>query len=143
MRRLLATTLVLALFAAVPAGAFPDKDKPKDSDKAAATRKALDCKISVDWKDTPVQELEKDLHDKIMDACKADVKVKIDSLVSGLTRNQKVTYSAKDKKVSEILDEFGKKNGTGYIVVSGKYKKYTKDDGTLLITKGTERGYPE
>ena len=41
-----------------------------------------------------------------------------------------------------VLDEMGKKNGLGYIVISGKYTtKYTKDDGTLLITKGEDRGY--
>jgi hypothetical protein len=149
MRRLLATTLILGLFVALPVGAFPDKDKkeekkdkPKDTEKAAATRKALDSKISVDYKDTLVQDVAKDLAEKIKDASKTDVTVKVDSLISGLTRNQKINYTGKDKPVTEILDEMGKKNGLGYIVISGKYgTKYPKDDGTLLITKGEDRGY--
>jgi len=154
MRRLLAIALVLAFFAAVPAGTFADakdkdkdkkeapKDKPKDSEKAAATRKALESKISVDYKDTLVQEVAEDLAKKIKEASKADVTVKVDSLISGLTRNQKINYTGKNKTVAEVLDEMGKKNGLGYIVISGKYTtKYPKDDGTLLITKGEDRGY--
>lgn len=145
MRRLLAIAVVLTLSCVLPTGAADKdkKDKPKDTEKAAATRKALDCKISVEWKDTLAQDVAKELHEKIMESCKADVKVKIDSIVSGLTQNQKINYTGKDKTVTEILDEMGKKNGLGYIVISGKYKKHIKDDGTLLITKGPERGYPD
>jgi hypothetical protein len=149
MRRLLATTLVLFFCCAVPAAAA-DKDKPKDSDKAAATRKAImDTKISVNWKDDRIQDVAEELAKKLKEVGKADVKVELESKISGLTRNMKITLSAKNKTVGEILDEMGKKYDLGYIVVSGTYgagKKppaypAAKYDGVLLITKGPERGY--
>lgn len=151
MRRLLATAVVLTLCCALPGAAQDkkEKEKPKDTEKAAATRKAItETKISVTWKDTPVQEVADEIAKKLS-AAGTEVKVELESKLSGLTRNMKVSYSAENKPVAEILDEFGKKNGLGYIVVSGTYsggKKIpaypaAKYDGVLLITKGEDRGY--
>jgi len=60
-----------------------------------------------------------------------DAKVKVDSIVTGLTRNTKVSLSAKDKTIAEILDELGKKYGLGYIILGkddlkGKYEPARK-----------------
>jgi hypothetical protein len=129
----------------VPVGAADDK--PKDTEKAAATRKALAAaKISVDWKDDRMQDVAEELSKKVSEASKATVTFKVDSLVSGLTQNQKVTFAAKDKPAKDLLDEFCKKYDLGYIVISGGYggKKYpaAKSDGIVILTKGGERGYP-
>lgn len=56
-----------------------------------------------------------------------------------------MTYSAKNKTIAEILDEFGKKYGLGYVILGkddprGKYKQHKKADGTLLLTRSEERG---
>jgi hypothetical protein len=148
VRRLLATAFILTFACVVPVGAA-DKDKPKDTDKSAATRKALAAtKISVDWKDTLAQDVVEELTKKLKEDGKAEVTFKVDTSVSGLNTNKKITYSSggKAKPVTEILDEMCKKNELGYIVISGSYagKKYpaAKYDGAVILTKGDERGYP-
>lgn len=152
MRRLLAIASLLTIWCAVPGTAADKDDKPKDTEKAAATRKVLaETKISVDFKDDKISEVAEEIAKKIKEASKADVKIELDSKVSGVTRNAKCTYSAKDKPVKEILDEFCKKNGYGWLVVSGTYSGGKKQpaypakmwDGALIITKGEERGYPD
>lgn len=155
MRRLLATGLLLTVCFAVPVGAA-DKDKKadkneKDTEKAAATRKALEeTKISVNFKDDRVQDVADEISKKLKDAG-IEVRVELESKVSGVTRNAKITFSAKDKTAKEVLEEFCKACGYGYIVVSGNYSggkrppayPAAKWDGAVLITKGEERGYPD
>ncbi len=151
MRQLFASVVVtvgclcLALMPVNAADKDKDKDKEKkDTEKAAATRKALDSKISVEWNMMEIQDVVKDLGEKLSAASGGKVKVRVDTLVSGLNLNKKITFSSKEKPAKEILDEFGKKFELGYIVVSGSYAKYkTGEDGTLLITKGEERGNPK
>jgi len=118
-----------------------------DTDAQAAMRNAINVtKISVEWKDTLIQDAAKELADKLEEDGKlAGAKVKIDSIVTGLTRNMKVTYSAKNKTIAEILDDFGKKYNLGYVILGkdepkGKYKQHKKADGTLLLTRSEERG---
>jgi len=138
-RLLAAFTLVAVWGVAVQAA-----DEPKDTPKAAATRKALnDTKITVDWQDTQIKDVAKELQDKLEEAG-VKTTVKIESILSGLTLNMKVSLTAKNKTIAQVLDELGKKYGLGYVVVSGPVykKKIKKADGFLLITKGTERGYP-
>ena len=140
MRRLLAAFAVVVVCGVSVRAA----DEPKDTPKAAATRKAVtSTKISVDWKDTLVQDVAKELQEKLADAG-VKTTVKVDSIISGLTQNQKINYSAKNKTIAKVLDEMGKKNGLGYVIISGPVyrKKIKKADGFLLLTKGTERGYP-
>ena len=140
MYRLLAAVTFMAVWGVAVRAA----DEPKDTPKAAATRKAVNnTKISVDWKDTLVQDVAKELQDKLEEAG-VKTTVKVESILSGLTRNQKITYSGKNKTIAQVLDEMGKKNGIGYVIVSGPVykKKIKKADGFLLLTKGTERGYP-
>lgn len=137
MRRLVVT---FALFASFVTALWAQN--AKDTEKAAATRKLLQTKISVDYSDTLLQDVAKDLATQVKDAAKTELPVKVDTN-SGASINMKVNYTGKNKTVAEILDEMGKKHDLGYIVINGKYKTYTKYDGYLLITKGTERGFPD
>lgn len=136
MHRFLVTTVFLASCVAVLA------QDVKDTEKAAQTRKLLQTKISVDYNDDLLQNVAKDISDRVKDATKKDFPTKIDN-ISGASNNMKVSYTAKDKTVAEVLDGLGKKFDLGYIVINGKYKTYAKYDGYLLLTKGTERGYPD
>jgi hypothetical protein len=137
MRRLLVPLCVILIgVTAVAAQA------PKDSEKAAATRDLLKTKISVDYKDALLQDVAKDLTDQVKASSKKEFPTKIDTN-SGASINMKINYTGKDKTVAEVLDEMGKKHDLGYIVINVKYKTYTKYDGFLLITKGTERGFPD
>lgn len=139
MRRLLATLSIFALCSTFAAA--------QDTDAQSAMRKAVkNAKISVDWKDTLVQDVVKELAEKLEEDGKVKgAKVKADSIVTGLTQNQKITYSAKGKTVHDIIEDLGKKYSLGYVVLGkddpkGKYKAHKKADGTLLITKSDERG---
>jgi autotransporter-associated beta strand protein len=42
--------------------------------------------------------------------------------------------------LAEVFDGMFKKNGLGYIVISGKNNGY---DGSIQIKQGKERGFPE
>ncbi len=141
MRRFFAIVTVVAVWGMSDAiGA----DKPEDTPAAAATRKLLETKISVDFKDTRLEDVTQDIADKIKDVASVkEFKTKIDTQ-SGATNNMKITYSGKDQTVAEILEGIGKKFDLGYVVVSGKYKAFPsqKLDGFLMFTKGAERGYP-
>jgi hypothetical protein len=142
---------LLAVFALVTLCSWCSVALAEDTPAQAATRKALkDTKISVDWKDTLMQDVAKELQDKLEEDGKVKgAKVKVDSIVTGLTINMKVTFSAKDKPMADVLDEFCKKYSLGYVILGkddpkGKYKAIKKADGTLLLTKGEgERGDPK
>jgi hypothetical protein len=111
-------------------------DEEKDTPKAAATRKLLKTKISVEYKDTVLREVVADLKDQIKDKTKKSISILVDTK-GGVSLNTKLTYKADDKPLDEILDEMFKKNDLGYIVVQrGAYP------GALQIVKGNARGYP-
>jgi hypothetical protein len=115
----------------------------KDTPAAAATRKKLQSKISVDYKDVSLKEIMDDIKQKVSDAAGSDLSYWLDN-PGGVSNNSTLSFSAKDKSVADILDGLFKDNGLGYIVVSKEYKTYkTRYDGWLLIVKGKERGYPE
>jgi hypothetical protein len=107
-------------------------NKSDDTPLAAKTRKLLKKKISVDFKDTRLE----DAMDEIKEECKG-LKYLLDTK-GGVSRNQTITYKAKDKTVEEILDEMFKKPELGYIVISKKGNAY---DGLVQVRKGKERGY--
>ena len=137
MRRLVLTT---SLFAACLAGFvnLSAAQGEKDTPKAAATRKLLKTKVSVDYKDTPLSEVVDDIKDQVKDKAKKTFGVRLDNK-GGVSNNTKFTYKADDKSLDEVLDEMLKKNDLGYIVVSQQGNAY---DGTLLIVRGKARGYP-
>lgn len=124
MRRLLLLPLALLLFAPAFAAA-------EDTPKAAETRKKLEMKISVEYKDMLFRDVMDDLKDK------ADVHFRPDTK-GGVNLNAKVTYKAKDKAVQEVLTDICTKLDDGFYVISGKTDAY---DGSIKITRGKERGY--
>ena len=108
-------------------------DEEKDSPKAAATRKLLKTKVSVDYKDTTLTDVIDDIKEQIKDKTKKTLSVLKDNK-GGVSNNTKFTYKADDKPLEEVLDEMFKKNDMGYIVVTkGAY------DGALMIVKGKAR----
>ncbi len=121
-RLCLPLALLLAVFSPVRA----DDDTPA----AAKTRKLLKTKITVDFKETSLE------------ACLEEIKDEVKGLKTiyavGVSRNQAITYTAKDKTVEEVLDGMFKKNGLGYIVISNKANTR---DGFVQIKQGPERGY--
>jgi hypothetical protein len=137
VHRFLGTALVFGLMLS-PARAV-DKDTPA----AANTRKKLQTKISVDYKDVSLKEIMEDIKQKVNDATGMDLSFYMDN-PGGVSNNSTLSYSAKDKTVAEILDGMFKNTDLGYIVISKEYKTYKgRYDGWLLIVKGKERGYPE
>ena len=129
----IATALILSL------GWSAEKDTPA----AAATRKKLQTKISVEYKDVSLKEITDDIKQKVNDATGMDLSIYLDG-PGGVSGNSTLSYSAKDKTVADILDGMLKPSDLGYVVVSKEYKTYKgRYDGWLLIVKGKERGYPE
>ena len=117
--------------------------KDKDSPAAAATRKKLQAKISVDYKEAALKEVMEDLKQKVKDATDMELSIQLDN-AGGVSNNSKITFAAESQTVADVLDKMFKDNGLGYIVVSKEYKTYKgRYDGWLLIVKGKERGYPE
>jgi hypothetical protein len=112
-------------------------DGEKDSPKAAATRKLLKTKVSVDYKDTTLSDVIDDIKDQIKDKTKKSIFVIKDNK-GGVSNNSKFTYKADNKPLEEVLDEMFKMNDLGYIVTSEK-----SYDGAIKIVKGKARGYPE
>jgi hypothetical protein len=106
--------------------------RAEDTPKAALTRKLLQKKISVEFKDTRLEDCLDELKEKV-DGLKIIVDAK-----GGVSRNSTLTFAAKDKSVVEILDGMFKKNGLGYVVISKKNDAY---DGLVKIKQGPERGY--
>ena len=126
-----------SLFAVCLAG-FAELSAAEENDtpKAAATRKLLKTKVSVEYKDTTLSDVIDDIKDQVKDKSKKVLGVRVDNK-GGVSNNTKFTYKADDKPLEEVLDEMFKKNDLGYIVVSQRGNAY---DGTLLIVKGGARG---
>ncbi len=137
MRRYVVAVCLFAACLAVSANLIA-ADEEKDTPKAAAVRKLLKTKISVEYKDTILREVIDDIKEQIKDKTKKSLGVRLDNK-GGVSNNTKFSYKAEDKTVEEILAEMFKKNDMGYVVISQKGNAY---DGTLLIVKGNARGYP-
>ena len=135
MRRLV---LAAGLFAVCLAGFAPlSAAEEKDTPRAAATRKLLKTKISVEYKDTILKDVVDDIKDQIQEKTKKKLFVVYDTK-GGVSLNTKFTYKADDKPLEAVLDEMFKKNDMGYIIVQkGAYP------GALEIVKGKARGNPE
>jgi autotransporter-associated beta strand protein len=132
-----ATTLTLALavtLAALGTSRADDRVASDDTPKAAATRKLLKKKITVNFKETPL----KDVIEELKEDHVPGISIRIDTK-GGVSQNQAITYKGGDVTLEQALDEMFKKNGLGYLVISGKNNAY---DGSILIKQGKERGYP-
>src|SRR5262249_18730586 len=122
VRRFLAAPAALLLVSGFLAVTAADP-VPEDTPKAAATRKKLKEKVSLNWKDTAFRDVVQDMKDEFKVSIIADTK-------SGVTLNKQITYSCKDKPAEEALDELLGKTGWGWYVKSQKNDAY---DGVVYI----------
>ena len=132
MRMLASLSTLAALVLAVHSTDVRGADD--DTPAAAKTRKLLKKKISVDFKDTRIEDAMNEIKEEVK-----GFKFLLDAK-GGVSRNQTITYSAKDKTVEQILDEMLKKPDLGYIVISKKGNAY---DGLIQVRKSKERGTPK
>ena len=107
----------------------------KDSPAAAATRKRLKEKISVEVKNEMLRDVFKEIAGKLEELKKGSLS-QTNEQGTGINMNTRITVVAKDKPVEEILDEMLKPLELGYIVVS---KPGDRTDGFQLIKKGNLR----
>jgi hypothetical protein len=104
-----------------------------DTPAAAATRKLLQTKVTVDYNGTSLRDVVDDLKEQVK-----GLKVIIDTK-GGVSGNQTITLTAKDVTLADALDKMFAKNGLGYVVISQKGNAY---DGLVQIKQGKERGFP-
>lgn len=110
----------------------------KDTQLAAHTRaKKLTAKVAVDFKDEMLDECVKEISRQLEEQGVGSLSASYDT---GVSKNQRVTFAAKDQTVAEVLDGLLKKNSLGYVVVSKDKDRY---DGWIKITRGEERGWPK
>src|SRR5690242_4213836 len=89
-------------------------DKDDDTPKAAATRKLLKTKVTVNFKDTPLKDIIEEIQDQVQDKTKKKMGVRVDNK-GGVSNNTKFTYKADDEPLDELLDKMFKKNDLGYV----------------------------
>ena len=128
MRKLLTLGALFAL--CVTGASAADSD---DTPAAARTRKLLKQKVTCEYKDTRLEDVVDDLKDQVK-----GLRMLLDTK-GGVSRNQAITYKAKDVTLAAALDGMFQKNGLGYVVISQKGDAY---DGSVQIKQGKERGYP-
>lgn len=124
------------LLLAVVLGAFGSQAaaQEKDTPKAAAVRKKLETKVTVNWKDTLLRDIVEEIKEMV-----PGVSIRLD-LKGGVSNNRKFTYSAKNKPLKDVLTEMLNKEGLGWYVISKEKDAY---DGTIWVKQGKEKGYPE
>ncbi len=132
MRMLVSLMTLAALVLAAHTAEVRADDE--DTPAAAKTRKLLKKKISVEFKDTRLEDAMNEIKEEVK-----GFKFLLDAK-GGVSRNQTVTYTAKDKTVEVILDELLKKPDLGYIIISKKGNAY---DGLIQVRKSKERGTPK
>lgn len=130
-------TLAALVLAAHTANVRADDD---DTPAAAKTRKLLKKKISVEFKDTRLEDAMNEIKDEVKGFKFLLRSGNVEK--GGVSRNLTITYKAKDKTVEQILDEMLKKPDLGYIVISDP-KKNASYDGLVEIRKSKERGTPK
>src|SRR5262249_21119674 len=91
----------------------------------------LKVKATVEWKNLFLSECINELVSAINDADLGKIEIKYDA-AGGVSRNTRMTYSAKNKPVRDILDEVLTANDLKHTIIS---KKGDKTDGGLLIKK--------
>lgn len=125
MRRFILACAMLAFFVV---GSGVAEDTPK----AGETRKKLEKKISVEFKDTKLSDALDELKTMV-----PGVFFLMDTK-GGVSRNQTLTFKADEMTVHEILAGMFQKNGLGYYVIS---EQNNARDGFVMIKQGKERGY--
>ena len=124
---------VLVLLAVTWAG----RAGAQDSKSAAATRKKMQQKVTLNAKEIGIKAFLDDLKLEL----EQEIRFKIDN-ANGLSNNMKVSYSCKDATVEKVLNDMSDKFDFGYYVISNVANN--KIDGTILVRRlmsGKERGY--
>jgi hypothetical protein len=140
MRYWLIAAIAVAAYSVSILVAADTKSGDKEKDKAASdesklvagTREKLNSKVTVDWKDTRLEDCLKELEG--MTEAKFYYAV-------GVSKNQSVTYGAKDKLVKDVLHEVFKERGLGYII-HRKARDGDRYEGWVQVVQGDERGDP-
>ncbi len=125
--------LLLTVLLGVGVLADAQEKKPtklEDSPVVAATRKKLETRISKDFKDQKLEECLKEIEDE------TELKFRY---AEGVSRNQSVTFAAKDQTVKEILSGMFKGRGLGF-VVHRKQNANDRYEGYVDIVQGEQRG---
>jgi hypothetical protein len=105
-----------------------------DTPKAAAARKLLKQKVTVDWKDEAFRTVMEELREQVKGLFfRPDTK-------SGVQLNTKITLSMKEAPLEQVLNAICDKNGWGYYIISNEKVAY---DGNIVVKVGKERGYEE
>ncbi len=136
MHRLLATAAVFALLVPAAGAQGTKKEsttKTKDSPAAAATRKKLDTKVTVDFKETRLEDATKEIKEQV-----ENLSIWLDN-AGGVSTNTPITYKATNKPLKEVLDGMFQKTDLGYVIGQGE-KGNERYDGWLIIKKGKFRG---
>lgn len=108
MRTLLSVVLLLGLTGFVVAD-----EKADDTPAATKARKLLKQKLSVDFKDTRLEDVKNELMEEVK-----GLKIMLDAK-GGVSRNRTVTFQAKDAPIEAIIEGVCKKlGGLGYVVIS-------------------------
>jgi hypothetical protein len=131
MRTLKVAVLVLL------AVTWADRAFAQDSKSAAATRKKLQQKVTLNAKEVGI----KAFLDELKLELEQEIRFKINN-ENGMSNNMKVSYSGKDVTVEKVLNDLSDKFDFGYYVVSNAANN--KIDGTVIVRKvmsGKERGY--
>jgi hypothetical protein len=126
-------TVLLVLLALTSA----DRLAAQESKSAAATRKKMQQKVTINAKEVGIKALLEDLKNEM----EHEIRFKIDN-ANGLSNNMKVSYSGKNVTVEKVLNDISDKFDFGYYVVSNAANN--KIDGTVIVRrvmKGKERGY--
>jgi hypothetical protein len=110
-------------------------DPPKDTPSAAQSRKKLKGKVTVEFKNTMLDEALTEISGQIEDQKLGPIS-KIYGV--GVSKNTRVNYAGKDVTVEEALDGILKQLDLGYTILS---KPGDRQDGFFEISKGNHRGY--
>ena len=117
---------------------WADRAFAQDSKSAAATRKKMQQKVTLNVKEVGIKSF---LLDELVNALDQEIRFKIDN-ANGLSNNMKVSYSGKDVTVKKVLNDLSDQYDFGYYVISNAANN--KIDGTIAIRRimsGKERGY--
>ncbi len=109
----------------------------QDSKSAAATRKKMQQKVTINAKEIGIKAFLDDLKLEL----EQEIRFKIDN-ANGLSNNMKVSYSGKDVTVEKVLNDISDKFDFGYYVISNAGNN--KIDGMIVVRRimsGKERGY--
>jgi hypothetical protein len=103
-----------------------------DKETSAATKtrtERLKVKVTVDWKNLFLRDCLSELNSAIDDAGLGKIEFKNGT---GVSMNSRMTFSAKDKSIEDVLEGLLKANDLAYDIIS---KKGDKTDGGLMIKK--------